>query len=289
MTLRPNDLHRPGSAVPLVPYLKSMWSFRRYAVALAKARVESTNAETALGRVWLLGEPLLFIAVYGTIFGLILDADRGVENFIGFLAAGQILYRHNSQSLQQAASSIRTFEAQIQTMPVPRILFPITSVLSTFFNQVPAFGVMLVLLVATGERPSLAWLFIVPIIGGQFLLNLGLGAILARAVAHLPDFANILTHVFRALLYASGVVFPIRAFVEERENGELFLSLLTIFNPIYAYLELGRWALMDISPGSAGLVILSASCWSIGSLIVGVLWLRRVELRFGFGQIRNAP
>ena len=64
MTLRPNDLHRPGSAVPLVPYLKSMWSFRRYAVALAKARVESTNAETALGRVWLLGEPLLFIAVY---------------------------------------------------------------------------------------------------------------------------------------------------------------------------------------------------------------------------------
>lgn len=262
---------------------------RHYSIAVARARVESSNADTSLGKFWLIGEPLLFIAVYGTIFGIILDADRGVDNFIGFLASGQLLFRHNSQAMQEAGNAMNAFGPQIQAMAVPRALFPITSVATTFFTQLPSFFVMFVVLILTGETPSPAWIFIIVVVAGQVLLNAGVGMILSRAIAHLPDLSNVLTHIFRSLLYASGVVFPIQTFLERRENGDLLIKLLTILNPIYCYIELGRWALFGIRPPHAGLTIASTTAWSIGTLVVGMWWLRRAELRYGFGQIRNAP
>lgn len=284
-----NQLRPPGSQLPLGLYVRRLWDLRHYAVAVAKARVESSNADTSLGKLWLLAEPVLFIAVYGTIFGLILNADRGVDNFIGFLATGQILFRHNAGAMQTAARSMTTFEGQIKSMAVPRALFPLTSVVSTLVDQLPAFVVMLGILVLTGEVPSITWFVIVPVVMCQFVLNAGVGMILARAVAHIPDLSNMLTHVFRALLYGSGVIFPIATFLEERENGEFFLTLLTVLNPIYCLLELGRWALMDIPPNQAGLAVVSALLWSAVTLVVGLVWIRGVELRYGFGQIRNAP
>jgi len=262
---------------------------RHYAIVVGKARVESSNAATSLGKFWLVGEPLLFIAVYGTIFGVILDVDRGVENFIGFLASGQILYRHCAQSMQNAGQSMAIFAGQIQTMPVPRALFPISSVTTSFFTQVPSFAVMLVILAFTGSSPQLSWVFIVPVIGGQVLLNAGVGMILARAVAHVPDLANVFTHIFRSLLYGSGVVFPIDGFLLDRQNGELLIKLLTALNPIYDYLALGRWALMGDPPVFPMLAAVSVTAWSLGSLLIGLIWLRGVEQRYGFGQIRNAP
>jgi len=262
---------------------------RHYAITVGKARVESANAETNLGKLWLVGEPLLFIAVYGTIFGVILEADRGVDNFIGFLASGQILFRHCAQSMQNAGQSMSTFAGQIQTMPVPRALFPISSVTTSFFTQVPSFVVMLLLLSVTGSPPRLAWVFIIFVIGGQIVLNAGVGMILARAIAHVPDLSHIFTHVFRSLLYGSGVVFPIDGFLLDRNNGEFLIKALVILNPIYDYLTLGRWALMGDRPPFPVLSIVAVLAWSLGTAIIGLLWLRRVELRYGFGQIRNAP
>jgi len=289
MTTSSHELRPPGSDAPLVEYLHNMWALRHFVVRMARSRVESTNVETSLGKLWLVGEPLLFIGVYGTIFGVILEATRGIDNFIGFLAVGQILYRHNSQGIQQAAVSMATFEPQLQTMAVPRALMPVTAVLTSFFTQVPSFAVMLALLLATGEVPDLKWLLLIPLIAGQVTLNMGLGMVLARAVAHVRDLAHVLTHVFRALLYASGVVFPIRAFLEPREHGELFLTILTILNPLYAYLEIARWLLQDIDPQALELSLISAALWSVSSVVIGLLWLKRIELRYGYGQIRNAP
>lgn len=262
---------------------------RHYMLKVAQSQVESRNAETALGKAWLIGDPLLFIAVYGTIFGVLLSADRGVDNFIGFLAAGQLLFRHNSQGMQTAGTAMRAYERQIQTMPLPRALFPIAAVFTTLFQQIPSFGVMVAIILATGGIPSLTWLLLPVVVGGQVLLNVGIGLIFARAIAHFPDLSNMLTHVFRALLYASGAVFPIAPFVEDRSYGDVVLDLLTVFNPIYSYVELGRWALMDIEPSRPALALASATAWPLISIAVGLWWLRRVEQRYGFGMIRNAP
>lgn len=283
-------LSPPGTALPLGPYLRRIWELRYYAIGIGKGNVENSSAETSLGRLWLVGEPLLFILVYTVIFGWILEADRGVDNFIGYLAAGRILFRHHRQAMIQASTSTTgSFESNIQAMAIPRALFPLASVITVSMSFTSAIGVLIVMLLATGESITMAWLWMIPILFGQAVLNTGVGLILARIVAHFRDFSNILPHLFRFAIYGSGVVFSIREFVEPRPNGEFYMKLIAIINPIYDYIHLGRWALMGIEPASPGWVIASAIVWSLGTLVIGVWFFRRVELRYGFGRIGNAP
>lgn len=290
-TLEPTaaGLHSPGSDVPIGPYLRRLWELRHYAVAISKAKVEAQTSDTALGRLWLIGEPLVFIGVYAVIFGWVLDVDRGVDNFVGYLAVGRILFRHNRQGIIQASNSTIAFESEIQTMAVPRALFPLASVIGVSISFTSAAGVMTVMLLATGEVPSLAWLWLAPVLVGQILLNAGLGLIMARLVAQFRDIAQPMPYLFRFAIYASGVVFSIRAFIEAKPNGDLYMKLIAAFNPLYDYIHLGRWALMGIEPAAPAWVIVGAIVWPIVTIVFGMWFFRTAELRYGFGQIGNAP
>ncbi len=279
----------PGTVLPIGQYLRRTWELRNYAIGIGKSNVENSSAETALGKFWLVGEPLLFILVYTVIFGVVLDADRGVDNFIGYVAAGRILFRHHRQAMLQASTSTISFESNIQAMAVPRMLFPLASIVTVSMSFTSAIGVLVVMLLATGESITVDWLWMIPILFGQIVLNTGLGLILARMVAHFRDLSNILPHLFRFAIYGSGVVFSIQAFVDDRPNGAFYMKALAALNPIYDYIHLGRWALMGIEPAAPRWVILSAISWSILTCVFGVWFFRKVELRYGFGRIGNAP
>ena len=282
-------LTTPGTVLPLGTYLKRTWELRHYAIGIGKGDVESSSAETTLGKFWLIGEPLLFVVVYTIIFGVILEADRGVDNFVGYLAAGRILFRHHRQAMLTASMSTISFEANIQAMAIPRIVFPLASVLTVSMGFTSAIGVLVVMLLATGESITITWLWMIPILLGQIVLNAGIGLILARVVAHFRDLTNIMPHLFRFAIYGSGVVFSIQEFVLDRPNGAFYMKLLSALNPIYDYIHLGRWALMGIQPASPEWVIISAIAWSVLSVIFGVWFFRRVEQQYGFGRISNAP
>ncbi len=285
----PPALAPPGTVLPIGEYLRRTWALRNYAIGIGKSSVESSSADTSLGKFWLIGEPLLFILVYTVIFGVVLDADRGVDNFVGYVAAGRILFRHHRQAMLQASTSTVSFKSNIQAMAVPRILFPLASIATVSMGFTSAIGVLVVMLLATGEAITITWLWMIPILMGQIVLNTGLGLILARLVAHFRDLSNILPHLLRFAIYGSGVVFSIQEFVLDRPNGELYMKLLAALNPIYDYIHLGRWALMGIEPASSDWVIISAIVWSVMTVIFGVWFFRRVEMRYGFGRIGNAP
>lgn len=283
------DLRPPGTVLPLGMYLALVWKFRHYVSRLARNRMESRTAETALGRIWDLLEPLLMVAVYGTFFGVILGADRGVDNFIAFLAIGQIMFRFHSQGVQEAAGSMTAFEGQIQGLVMPRAVFPLVALLSGVLRYFAGLAVMLVVLFATGEVPSISWVLFPVIVLAQVLLNVGLGFLLARAVAHVRDLRNLLAHVFRILLYASGVVFLIEAYLLDRASGPLMIKILAVCNPLYGILALARWVLLDMRPAFVPWLVTSIVVWALVVPVVGALWFRRVEQRYGFGLIRNAP
>ena len=66
----------------------------------------SRHQNTVLGNVWNLLNPLLSAAVYFLIFGVILDASRGVENYILWLVVGIFVFRLTQSTVMQGATSI---------------------------------------------------------------------------------------------------------------------------------------------------------------------------------------
>ena len=66
------DLRPLTTVLPARDYLAEMWSRRDFAVALPLEEVRSAHQDTLLGNVWHLANPMLSVAVYYLVFGVML-------------------------------------------------------------------------------------------------------------------------------------------------------------------------------------------------------------------------
>ena len=102
----PEGLHLLSTTPPFGEYVRSLWARREFALAMARGEFRSKHLNTILGGLWNVLNPLLQVGVYWLIFGVLLGTDRGVTNFVGFLAVGIFTYQFSQRSFLGGASSI---------------------------------------------------------------------------------------------------------------------------------------------------------------------------------------
>ena len=264
------DVHIPSG---LRPYVAAMWSRRSYVWYVARSTLREKQMNSVLGNIWHLLNPLLQIAVYYVIFGVVLEVDRGVDNFITFLAIGTLAYTFCQRSTLSGAGSIVKNLGLVRAVEFPRAVLPFTSTLTETLSMLPSLLVIGVVAVVTGETPSPRWLLLIPVMGVLAVFNLGTALFAARATSVVRDVEQILPFVFRILLYASGVLFSAAEFAEG--SYRWFFTL----NPVYAFLTIARWTILgsDVSLS----LLLSAGIWTVVITVTGFLWFRAGEASYG--------
>ena len=264
------DVHIPSG---LRPYVAAMWSRRSYVWYVARSTLREKQMNSVLGNIWHLLNPLLQIAVYYVIFGVVLEVDRGVDNFITFLAIGTLAFTFCQRSTLSGAGSIVKNLGLIRAVEFPRAVLPFTSTLTETLSMLPSFLVIGVVAVVTGETPSPRWLLLIPVMGLLAIFNLGAALYAARATSVVRDVQQILPFVFRILLYASGVLFSAAEYAEG--SYRWFFTL----NPVYAFLTVARWTILgsDVSRS----LLLSAGIWTVVVTVTGFLWFRAGEASYG--------
>ncbi|MGK0479689.1 MAG: teichoic acid transport system permease protein [Ilumatobacter sp.] len=264
------DVHIPSG---LRPYVAAMWSRRSYVWYVARSTLREKQMNSVLGNIWHLLNPLLQIAVYYVIFGVVLEVDRGVDNFITFLAIGTLAFTFCQRSTLSGAGSIVKNLGLIRAVEFPRAVLPFTSTLTETLSMLPSFLVIGVVAVVTGETPSPRWLLLIPVMGLLAIFNLGAALYAARATSVVRDVQQILPFVFRILLYASGVLFSAAEYAEG--SYRWFFTL----NPVYAFLTVARWTILgsDVSRS----LLLSAGTWTVVLTVTGFLWFRAGEASYG--------
>lgn len=257
----------------LRPYAAAMWSRRSYVWYVARSTLREKQMNSVLGNIWHLLNPMLQIGVYYVIFGVVLEVDRGVDNFITFLAIGTLAFTFCQRSTISGAGSIVKNLGLIRAVEFPRAVLPFTSTLTETLSMLPSFLVIGVVAVVTGETPSPRWLLLIPAMGMLAVFNLGAALFAARATSVVRDVQQILPFVFRILLYASGVLFSATEYAEG--SYRWFFTL----NPVYAFLTIARWTVLgsDVSPS----LLLSAGIWTIAITVTGFLWFRAGEASYG--------
>ena len=264
------DVHIPSG---LRPYVAAMWSRRSYVSYVARSTLREEQMNSVLGNIWHLLNPLLQITVYYVIFGVVLKVDRGVDNFITFLAIGTLAFTFCQRSTLSGAGSIVKNLGLIRAVEFPRAVLPFTSTLTETLLMLPSLLVIGVVAVATGETPSPRWLLLIPVMGVLAIFSLGAALFAARATSVVRDVQQILPFVFRILLYASGVLFSAAEYAEG--SYRWFFTL----NPVYAFLTIARWTILgsDVSLS----LLLSAGIWTVVLTVTGFLWFRAGEASYG--------
>ena len=110
-----------------------------------------------------------------------------------------------------------------------------------------------------------------PLLVLMTMFNAGTAMIAGRMTTHFVDTTQILPFVFRLLLYVSGVIFSVDAYVED---NALVNTLFTL-NPYYCFISLARWSIMAGNLQTD--LLLSAAVWSVAIFLAGFTWFRSAE------------
>jgi len=258
-------------------YFIEMWNRRDFAVAVPLEELRSQHKTTLLGNLWHLLNPLLTVAVYYFVFGTLLNADKGIDNYLLWLTIGVFVFRLTSSSVLGGAASISANKGLIRAIKFPRALLPISVVSS----GVMTFSIELALLTSmtllSGVGLSRRLLLLPLVVLFQAAFNLGGAFIAARLNEAFRDIQQIIPFVFRLLTYLSGVMFPIEKFLGDEIRG--LPRLLISLNPILRIIELYRWVFLGTAINVGATVI--AVGISLGLLIFGFRYFRAAEWRYG--------
>lgn len=269
-------LQRAGARLPLGEYTRRLWQRRWFMVAYATANNSVGYERSFLGQAWQLLTPMLQIVVYYLIFGLLLHTNRGVPNFIAYLAVGVFMFSLCQSALVAGSRSITANRGLVRALQFPRAVLPISTTLVSLQHLLYSLVIVVPILLLNGVWPTLRWLEVVPAIGLQAMFCLGVTFAIARIAARIPDITQLLPFVARVWMYMSGVFYSVTRFAQGHPG---WVGATLTVNPGYVYLSLGRHALLG-TPATA-LTWLYAVAWAVGTLMVSYPYFWRGEEKYG--------
>lgn len=273
-----------GARPSLRAYVRQLWGRRHFILAFSSAKLAAQYSQAKLGQLWQVATPLLNAVVYFLIFGLILNAGRGMSKdvYIPFLVTGIFVFTFTQSSVMSGVRAISGNLGLVRALHFPRASLPVSFALQQLQQLLWSMLVLFLVVIAFGSYPSASWALIVPALALQFLFNTGLALVFARAGAKTPDLAQLMPFVLRTWMYASGVMFSIPVYLAERPG---WVSTLLQWNPTAVYMDLMRFALID-GYGSSNLpdhVWAVAAGWAVLFMVGGFIYFWQAEERYGRG------
>lgn len=279
---RRHSLASAGALPTLRQYAVQIWAYRHFITSYANARVSSNLGTTHLGSIWQVLTPLFNAAVYYVIFGVILNTKAGTGNFIAYLCCGVFIYQFTSSVLTAGTQGITSNLGLIRALNFPRAALPISIVLIEVRNLVASMGVLIAIVLLTGEPITHQWLYAIPALFLQTLFNTGLAMFFARLGSKVIDIKNLIPFLMRIWLYMSAVLYPVQRFSDHLHGWKLHLLEA---NPLLVYIELIRHALLEHIKlaGSPTLLWIEGAIWAAVVFMIGFVYFWRGEKGYGRG------
>lgn len=130
-----------------------------------------------LGYVWSLLNPLLMMCVMTLVFSYVFRFD--IPNYPLYLITGQTLWTFFNESTNMSMYSVLQNGALIKKVYIPKFIFPVSRVLSSFVTM--SFSLIAILIVMVGTQSPFYWtilLFPIPLFL-LLLFSMGVGMILS--------------------------------------------------------------------------------------------------------------
>ena len=268
---------RPGPLGLIREALVEVAQRRRLIGYLVQADVRKKGADTLLGNLWWVIDPLLQMAVYVVLVSVVFK--RGVEDYPLFIFCAILPWKWFQTTVQDAITSVTGADRLIRQIQFPKLVLPVASAFAGIVNF--AFGLIpltALILLLYRDRLS-ATLLVIPLIGVvQFFFNLAIAVGLAAINVFYRDIGNLSRHALRLWFYLSPGLYAIEDLetatadipvVHQLLLANPFAILFTAYRDVIYDQRLPDWG------GLAGLLVAS-----LVLLAATTLMFKRVEPSF---------
>jgi len=242
-------LKQSGKRPPVLDYARLLWQRRHFITGYATAKNRSLYSNARLGQLWQLLTPILNVAVYYFVFGILFTQSKGVPHFLLFLVIGVFLFNFLQTSMINGSRSISDQLVLIRALHFPRACLPMSSTIIQL--QQLGFSMLMVIAVALGlgQWPTAKWLLVIPALILMSVFCTGVGMIVARMGSVLTDTAQLLPFLSRTWMYLCGVMYSL-ASVANKASVPHWVQLVLYYDPPALFITVVRNCMIK-TPGAS--------------------------------------
>ena len=224
-----------------------------------------------LGYVWTLARPFLFFGVIYLVFTEVVGLDDRVPNYGVYILFALVTFQFFAEATSGCLLSLVTREGLLRKIQFPRLVIPLSVVLTAIFNLVMTLVAVFIFTLASGVDPRWSWLELPFLLAIIAVLATGVGLIISSLYVRYRDVQPIWEVVSQMLWYASPILY-VSTLVPENLQAAYQL------NPIASVLAQIRHAVIDPNaPSAAELIGGSARLLIPAGIVVGLfalgLWI----------------
>lgn len=247
--------------------IKNLYQFKDLLFNLTKNELKLKYKNSVIGFLWSFLHPILLLIVYTFAFKLIIRIK--IENFPVYVFTGLLPWMFISGSILLCANSIVNNQNLVKKVYFPRLIIPLSVVMSNFVSMVINFVVLFAGLVFFDLDFKWSMLFIPLVLIPIFFFTLGLGLIFSSLTVKYRDISHLTEILFMVWFYLTPIIYQASMIPQPYKD-------YIMANPVTLFLEMFRSVILDGSLPSSQ-IYWSSFLYGVIFLLIGLFVFKKRE------------
>jgi len=256
----------------VLPQIKDLLAYRELLYFLVWRNIKVRYKQTVLGALWAIIQPFFLIVVFSIFFGKLARMPSEGIPYPIFAYAALLPWSYFAQSLTSCSNSLIGSSHLITKIYFPRLIIPISSVVSGIVDFAISFSILLAMMFYYKIFPNLMILLLPLLILMAMATALGAGFWLSALNVQYRDIRYTISFLTQFWFFATPVVYP-SSLVPER------WQFLYGLNPMVGVIEGFRVALLGKGQ-IVGPMFMVSVIVIVFLLVTGMFYFRRMEKVF---------
>jgi homopolymeric O-antigen transport system permease protein len=251
---------------------RELWEAREVLYYLTWRDIKVRYKQTALGAAWIILQPVATMVVLSFVFGRVAKMPSEGVPYPIFILTALIPWNLFATGVTRGTDSLVTNSPLLKKVYLPRLVLPLSRILSGVIDFFLSFLVLVVVLAWYHIRPSshalyLPWFLVVTVAAAS-----GIAFWLSALNVRRRDIQQALPFLVQLWFFVSPI-----AYSSNLVKGRW--QVIYGLNPMAGVVEGFRWALLGTRSFPTSLVVMSSTI-SILLLVSGALFFRKMEQTF---------
>jgi lipopolysaccharide transport system permease protein len=252
--------------------LQDLWVYRELLFFLIWRDIKVRYKQTVLGAAWAIIQPFFTMVVFSLFFGRLAKIPSDGIPYPIFSYAALVPWTFFANGLNQSSNSLILNANLIKKVYFPRLVIPISTVISGIVDFMLAFIVLLGMMLYFGIFPTKNVLWLPLFLLLAFVTSLGVGLWFSAMNVQFRDVRYAVPFLVNFWMFATPIAYP-SSLLEEP-----WRTLYGI-NPMAGVVEGFRWALLGTETKPGPIIFVSAMVACL-ILVSGLFYFRKMEKTF---------
>ncbi len=253
--------------------LFDLYRYRELIYFLTWKNIKVRYKQTVLGALWAILQPFLTMVIFSIFFGRLAKIPSDGIPYPLFSFAALVPWGFFSNALTQASNSLVENANLIKKVFFPRLVIPLSHVLSGVVDFVLAFIVLIGMMLYFGYFPTINVIWLPFFLLLAVVTSTGISLWFSAMNIQFRDVRYTLPFITQVWLFATPIAYPSSLLADQ-------WRFVYSMNPMVSVVDGFRWALLGTDTAPPLMSVVISSCVALALLIMGLFYFRRMESSF---------